>query len=72
LGCSASLIAVKDNLWEWLKRTRQEAFAMSQRQMLHRRAEAYKRAGLLVEADDIAYENRKREAEGEPLYRYAA
>jgi len=56
-----------ENLWEWLKRTPSEAFAMTQRQMLHRRAEAFKRAGLLIEADDIAYENRKREKKGEPM-----
>lgn len=37
------------------------------RQLLHRRAEAFKRAGLPIEADDIAYGNRKREARGEPL-----
>ena len=40
---------------------------MDQRQILHRRAEAYKWAGLLVESDDIAYENRKRQEQGKPL-----
>lgn len=54
------------NLWKWLARTPESAFEMTHRQMLHRRSEAYKRAGLLVEADDIAYENRKREERGEP------
>ena len=40
---------------------------MTHRQMLHRRAQAFKRAGLLVEADDIARANAKREARGEAL-----
>ena len=56
-----------DNLWAWLRKTPPTAFEMSHRQMLHRRAQAFKRAGLLVEADDIARENNKREARGEPL-----
>jgi integrase len=56
-----------DNLWEWLKRTPAAAFSMTHRQMLHRRSQAFKRAGLLVEADDIARENAKREARGEAL-----
>ncbi len=56
-----------ENLWKWLERTPPEIFALDGRQLLHRRAEAFKRAGLLIEADDIAYENRKREARGEPL-----
>jgi integrase len=55
-----------DNLWAWLKRTPKEAFAMTQRQYLHRRSEALKRAGLLIEADDIARGKRQREAEGLP------
>ncbi len=42
-----------DNLWAWLKKTPPQAFEMTHRQMLHRRAQAMKRAGLLVEADDI-------------------
>ncbi len=53
-----------DNLWAWLKQTPQEAFQMSHRQFTHRRSEALKRAGLLIEADDIAYRNRKREEKG--------
>jgi hypothetical protein len=40
---------------------------MTHRQMLHRRAQAFKRAGLLVEADDISRENEKRDRKGEPL-----
>jgi integrase len=56
-----------ENLWAWLRKTPREAFAMNQRQMLHRRAQAMKRAGLLVEADDITRENEKRERKGEPL-----
>jgi hypothetical protein len=40
---------------------------MTHRQMLHRRAQAFKRAGLLIEADDINQENAKREARGEAL-----
>ena len=56
-----------DNLWEWLKKTPAAAFSMTHRQMLHRRAQAFKRAGLLVEADDIARENAKRERKGLPL-----
>ena len=54
-----------DNLWKWLKRTPESAFQLSHRQFMHRRSEALKRAGLLIEADDIAYENRKREERGE-------
>jgi len=56
-----------DNLWAWLKKTPPQAFEMTHRQMLHRRAQAFKRAGLLVEADDIARENAKRERKGLPL-----
>jgi len=56
-----------DNLWAWLKKTPAAAFSMTHRQMLHRRAQAFKRAGLLVEADDIARANAKREARGEAL-----
>jgi integrase len=55
-----------ENLWKWLERTPPQAFAMSHRQFMHRRSEALKRAGLLIEADDIARENRKREERGEP------
>jgi integrase len=50
-----------DNLWAWLKNTPPQAFEMTHRQMLHRRSMALKRAGLLVEADDIARENAKRD-----------
>ncbi|MGC9452480.1 MAG: hypothetical protein ACP5I4_13665 [Oceanipulchritudo sp.] len=39
-----------ENLWAWLKKTPPQAFEMTHRQMLHRRAQAFKRAGLLVEA----------------------
>jgi len=53
-----------ENLWAWLDRTPPEAFHMSHRQFMHRRSEALKRAGLLIEADDIAYANRKREEKG--------
>jgi len=53
-----------ENLWAWLERTPREAFEMSHRQFMHRRSEALKRAGLLIEADDIAYANRKREEKG--------
>ena len=56
-----------DNLWAWLKRTPPEAFELTHRQMLHRRAQAFKRAGLLVEADNIARENEKRERKGKTL-----
>jgi len=56
-----------DNLWPWLKRTHPGIFTLSARQLQHRRAQAYKRAGLLVEADDIAYENEKRLKKGDPL-----
>jgi integrase len=55
-----------DNLWEWLRRTPPQAFEMTQRQMLHRRSQAFKRAGLLVEADDISRENAKRDRKGLP------
>lgn len=53
-----------DNLWEWIKKTPMHAFDMTHRQMLHRRSIAFKRAGLLVEADDLARENAKRERQG--------
>lgn len=53
-----------DNLWEWLKITPPQAFEMTHRQMLHRRSMALKRAGLLIEADDIARENTKRDRRG--------
>lgn len=53
-----------DNLWEWLKKTPPQAFKMSHRQMLHRRSMALKRAGLLIEADDLARENAKRDRQG--------
>lgn len=53
-----------DNLWAWLKRTPQQAFEMTHRQMLHRRSMALKRAGLLIEADDLGRENAKRERQG--------
>ena len=56
-----------DNLWAWLKQTPAAAFSMTHRQMLHRRAQAMKRAGLLIEADDIAQENAKRDRKGEEL-----
>ncbi len=55
-----------DVLWAWLKRAPREAFSMTPRHFLHRRSEAYKRAGLLIEQDDIDYENRKRTAKGQP------
>jgi integrase len=53
-----------DNLWAWLKRTPPEAFKMTHRQMLHRRSMAMKRAGLLIEADDISRDNAKRDRQG--------
>ena len=56
-----------DNLWAWLERTPPQAFELTLRQYLHRRSEALKRAGLLVEADDIAQENRKRTERGDAL-----
>ena len=55
-----------DNLWAWLKKTPPQAFEMTQRQMLHRRSMAFKRAGLLVEADDISRENAKRDRKDLP------
>ena len=42
-----------DNLWEWLKRTPATAFNMSERQFKKRRENAYRRAGLLVNAQDV-------------------
>jgi hypothetical protein len=39
---------------------------MPHRHFMHRRSQALKRAGLLVEADDIARENEKREAKSLP------
>lgn len=59
-----------DNLWQWLERTPKAAFDLTHRQFMHRRSEALKRAGLLIEADDIAYENRKREERGEPRVKW--
>ncbi len=55
-----------DNLWAWLERTPSQAFEMPHRHFLHRRSEALKRAELLIEADDIAYENSKRQQNGKP------
>ena len=43
-----------DNLWKWLKKTPKEIFDLDERQIRHRRQMAFKRAGLLIEADDIA------------------
>jgi integrase len=56
-----------DNLWEWLKRTPAAAFSMTHRQMLHRKSQAFRRAGLLVEAYEINRVNARREARGEAL-----
>jgi len=56
-----------ENLWEWLRRTPKEIFALDERQLRHRRNMAFKRAGLIIEADDIARENAKRERKGESL-----
>jgi integrase len=53
-----------DNLWVWLKKAPPQAFEMTHRQMLHRRSMALKRAGLLIEADDISRENAKRDRQG--------
>ena len=55
-----------ENLWAWLKKTPPKAFEMTHRQMFHRRAQAFKWAGLLVEADDISRENAKRERKDLP------
>jgi len=52
------------NLWQWLRRTPPEIFDLSERQLRHLRTEAFKRAGLLVEADDIARELRKQSRRG--------
>jgi len=54
-------------LWAWLERTPPEAFELTERQYKHRRTEALKRADLLIEADDIKRENRKRKKTGQPL-----
>lgn len=59
-----------DNLWKWLEQTPESAFQLTHRQFMHRRSEALKRAGLLIEADDIAYENRKRQERGKPLVKW--
>ena len=56
-----------ENLWAWLKKTPATAFSMTHRQMLHRRSQAMRRAGLLVEAYEINRINARREARGEPL-----
>src|SRR5690606_29352464 len=56
-----------DNLWKWLEQTPKEIFDLDERQIRHRRQMAFKRAGLLIEADDIAQENRKRDRKGLPL-----
>ena len=53
-----------ENLWAWLKNTPAQAFEMTHRQMLHRRSMALKRAGLLIEADDISRENAMRGRQG--------
>lgn len=56
-----------DNLWKWLEQTPKEIFDLDERQIRHRRQMAFKRAGLLIEADNIAQENRKRDRKGLPL-----
>jgi len=56
-----------DNLWAWLKKTPPQAFEMTHRQMLHRKSQAFRRAGLLVEGYEINRINGRREARGEPL-----
>lgn len=56
-----------ENLWEWLRRTPKETFELTERQIRHRVNMAFKRAGLLIEADDIARENAKRDRTGESL-----
>jgi integrase len=56
-----------DNLWAWLKKTPPQAFEMTHRQMLHRKSQAMRRAGLLVEAYEINRINARREAREEPL-----
>jgi integrase len=56
-----------DNLWAWLRKTPPQAFEMTHRQMLHRKSQAMRRAGLLVEAYEINRINARREARGEAL-----
>jgi len=56
-----------DNLWAWLKQTPPEIFKLDERQIRNLRTQAFKRAGLLVEADDIARINGRRARRGEPL-----
>lgn len=42
-----------DNLWAWLERTPETAFNMNERQFKKRRENAYRRAGLLVNSQDV-------------------
>lgn len=57
---------VRKLLRAWLERTPPETFQLPERQYKHRRTEALKSAGLLIEACDITRENRNREKEGLP------
>lgn len=42
-----------DNLWAWLERTPKSAFTMCERKFKRRRELAYRRAGLIVTAEDV-------------------
>lgn len=42
-----------ENLWAWLERTPKTAFEMCERKFKKRREMAYRRAGLLVNAEDV-------------------
>lgn len=42
-----------NNLWAWLERTPQSAFDMTERNFKKRREVAYRRAGLLINAQDV-------------------
>ena len=56
-----------ENLWEWLRRAPRQSFELTERQVRHRVNMAYKRAGLLIEADDISRENARRDRTGEEV-----
>ncbi len=61
-----------DNLWEWLKVTPSSAFTMTPRHYAHRRADAFVRAGLLIEQDDLNRDNLKRQKQGLPSLKISA
>lgn len=53
IGKRNILEGLPDNLWHWLKRTPPSAFDWCERKFKKRREIAYRRAGLLINAEDV-------------------